>query len=49
VYLAASPEVEGVTGRYFAYRRPFPTSKAAQDDEAARRLWDISTELAGLA
>jgi NAD(P)-dependent dehydrogenase (short-subunit alcohol dehydrogenase family) len=40
IYLASSPEVEAVTGAYFFNCKPAPISKAAQDDDAARRLWD---------
>ena len=46
VWLAASPEVAGVSGQYFARRKPGALSRAAQDDEAARRLWDMSQTLA---
>ncbi len=45
VYLATSPEVEGVTGKYFYKRREKRTSKHAQDVEAAARLWKISEGL----
>jgi retinol dehydrogenase-12 len=45
VYLASSPEVDGVTGGYFFRCRPASVSRAAQDDTAARRLWDVSDEL----
>jgi NAD(P)-dependent dehydrogenase (short-subunit alcohol dehydrogenase family) len=45
VYLASSPEVDGITGEYFVKCRPAPVSKAAQDDIAARRLWDTSESL----
>ena len=48
VYLASSPEVEGITGRYFAGRRPKTASKAAYDTAAAARLWQVSAGLAGL-
>jgi len=48
VHLAVSPEVEGVTGAYFHRSRPEAPSAAAQDDEAARRLWAESEKLAGL-
>lgn len=47
IYLASSPEVEGVTGRYFVRCRPRTPSKAARDEAAARRLWDVSEQLAG--
>jgi retinol dehydrogenase 12 len=49
VYLASSPAVEGVTGKYFARQREHRTSAAARDAAAARRLWDISARMTGLA
>ena len=49
VYLASSPEVEGVSGGYFDKCRPRQPSAAACDDAAARRLWEESSRLAGLA
>jgi len=45
VYLAASPEVEGVTGRYFVGCREAQPSSRALDDRAAARLWEISERL----
>jgi NAD(P)-dependent dehydrogenase (short-subunit alcohol dehydrogenase family) len=45
IYLASSPEVEGVSGEFFQRNRPARTTAAARDDEAARRLWDVSEEL----
>jgi len=45
VYLAASPEVAGVTGRYFDRCTEQRASAAAYDDAAARRLWDESVRL----
>ena len=47
VYLASSPEVQGVTGEYFVKRKVERPSAAARDDEAARRLWEASETLAG--
>lgn len=47
VHLAVSPEVEGVTGRYFRDRRPVEPAPAAKDPEAARKLWERSEELTG--
>ncbi len=47
VYLATSAEVEGVTGKYFHDSRERRSSEAAQDLEAARRLWEVSAQLAG--
>lgn len=45
VYLASSPEVEGVTGRYFFKCRPTRTTAAADDESAALRLWEESEKL----
>jgi NAD(P)-dependent dehydrogenase (short-subunit alcohol dehydrogenase family) len=42
VWLAQSPEVSNMSGLYFADETPVPTSLAAQDLVAARRLWRIS-------
>ena len=49
IYLASSPEVEGVSGRYFANSKPKTSSRASYDTAAARRLWEVSTALVGLA
>jgi hypothetical protein len=48
VHLASSPEGAAITGRYFVKARPARQSKASRDDELARRLWDVSTELVRL-
>ena len=49
VYLASSPEVDGVSGEYFVKCKPKQPRRWAQDAEAARRLWQVSEELVGLA
>ena len=49
VYLASAPEVQGTSGLYFKRCRPALPSASAQDDGAARRLWEESARLAGLA
>jgi NAD(P)-dependent dehydrogenase (short-subunit alcohol dehydrogenase family) len=48
VYLASSAEVHGVTGRYFANRKPKKSSKGSYDTAAQARLWQISADLVGL-
>jgi NAD(P)-dependent dehydrogenase (short-subunit alcohol dehydrogenase family) len=47
VRLAASPEVEGVTGRYFDGTREARANRQAYDPQARRRLWALSEELCG--
>jgi NAD(P)-dependent dehydrogenase (short-subunit alcohol dehydrogenase family) len=49
IHLAASPEVEGVTGKYFANKREARPSRLAADPDLARRLWARSEELTGLS
>ena len=48
VWLAASDEVTGETGKYYADCQVKAPSPKALDGEAARRLWAMSGELAGL-
>ena len=48
IYLASSPEVEGVSGKYFADCREEPSSPASRDEEAQRRLWEMSEQMVGL-
>jgi NAD(P)-dependent dehydrogenase (short-subunit alcohol dehydrogenase family) len=47
VRLAASPELEGVTGRYFDGTREGRAERQAYDEEARKRLWVLSEELCG--
>ena len=49
VYLACSPDVEGVTGKYFVNERPVTSSAASYDSAAARRLWQMCEELTGMS
>lgn len=47
VYLATSPEVASVSGRYFSRCREVTPNALARDDAAARRLWEVSVALTG--
>ena len=46
VWLAASPDVAGVTGGYFYQCRPEVPTVHAQNDADGERLWKISEEIA---
>lgn len=48
LFLASSPQVGQISGAYFVKSRQVPTSPAAQDTAAQRRLWEISAALTGL-
>jgi NAD(P)-dependent dehydrogenase (short-subunit alcohol dehydrogenase family) len=46
VYLASSPQVDGITGKYFFRESMIASSEPSYDVAAARRLWEVSLELA---
>lgn len=48
IYLAASPDVEGVSGKYFYKREAIRSSAVSHDKVAARRLWEMSANMVGL-
>ena len=45
IHVAAAPELEGVSGRYFKNRKQVRPTRVAEDDEAAARLWAASEAL----
>ncbi len=49
VQLAADPALEGVTGKYFETGKEVAPSPLAQDEALARKLWDVSAAMTGLA
>jgi len=49
VYLASSPDVEGVTGRYFEYKKEKKSSAESYDEKLAAELWDRSSAMVGLS
>jgi NAD(P)-dependent dehydrogenase (short-subunit alcohol dehydrogenase family) len=49
IYVASSPELEGVTGKYFDKREPVPSSPISYDEDVAQRLWKISENLTSVA
>jgi len=48
VYLASSPEVEGISGKYFVDCEPVKTDPASYDEETAKRLWEVSAQMVDL-
>ena len=48
IYLASSPEVEGITGKYFVKHEPVESSPISRDQKVAQRLWNVSENLVGL-
>src|SRR5918994_1886153 len=48
IYLASSPEVEGLSGRYFFKKAEARSSDMSYDESTARRLWEVSAQLTKL-
>jgi NAD(P)-dependent dehydrogenase (short-subunit alcohol dehydrogenase family) len=49
VQLVADPALEGATGLYFENERPVQPAPLARDENLARRLWEVSERMTGLA
>jgi retinol dehydrogenase-12 len=49
IYLATSPRVEGVTGKYFSNCKEKSSNKESYDLGVARRLWDVSAQMTGVS
>ena len=47
-YLASSPEVAGVSGKYFEKKTAVSSSAISYDEAAQKRLWEISADMVGL-
>ena len=45
IYLATSPEVEGVSGKYFVKKKATPSAKQMYNEAMAKRLWALSVEM----
>ncbi|MBX3064799.1 MAG: SDR family oxidoreductase [Anaerolineae bacterium] len=48
LWLATSPDLEGVTGKYFVRRQDTRSSDISYDQGVQRRLWEASARLVGL-
>ncbi|MEN6523746.1 MAG: SDR family oxidoreductase [Anaerolineaceae bacterium] len=45
IYLASSPEMEGVSGKYFVNCKPVASSAVSYDRAASHRIWEIGAQL----
>jgi len=45
IYVASSPEVEGVSGEYFYNCKPTHSSKESYNESNAAKLWDLSLKM----
>ena len=50
IYLATSPEVENVSGKYYdEYKNPMKSSRKSYKQDIQQKLWELSEKLTGLA
>ncbi len=49
IYLASSPDVDGVTGKYFVKSVPRRSAAISYDEALQKQLWEESARLVGLA
>jgi retinol dehydrogenase-14 len=49
IHVASAPELLGVSGLYFANSQPRRSSERSYDEAVAAQLWQVSSELVGLA
>lgn len=48
IYLASSPEVEGMTGKVFYHSKELRSSQRSYDVALQKRMWQVSEELTGM-
>ena len=48
IYLASSPEIEGVTGKYFVKSIPIRSAPISYDETLQRQLWEESAKLVNI-
>jgi hypothetical protein len=49
LFLATSPDVEGVSGKYFANMKEKRSAEESYNEAEMGKLWDVSMRLCGLA
>ena len=45
IYLASSPDMDGISGQFFVNRKPKAANKVAYDTDMTARLWRVSADL----
>ena len=47
IYLASSPDVEGITGKYWIKKEQRDSSENSYNEEDAKKLWNITAKITG--
>jgi len=48
IYLSSSPDVKGVTGKYWSNKKSSKSSAISYDRDQQQRLWEVSEDITGL-
>jgi retinol dehydrogenase 12 len=48
IYLASSPQVEGISGKYFIKKKAVQSSQISYNREISQQLWEVSEQMTGL-
>jgi hypothetical protein len=48
IYVASSPEIEGVSGKYFIKKKAVKSAEVSYDEAISKRLWQISEQTVNL-
>jgi len=48
IYLASSPDVENISGKYYIDKKKAKSKDITYDESIAKRLWDVCTDLTNL-
>ena len=48
IYLASSPEVKGITGKYWVDKQQKRSSNSSYDEHSQEKLWQLSEQLVGI-
>ncbi|WP_413310294.1 SDR family oxidoreductase [Bacillus sp. 1P10SD] len=49
VFLASSPEVDGISGKYFVKKKPVNSNPISYDEITSAKLWEVSAKMTKLA
>ena len=49
VFLATSPDIKNITGKYYSKMNMVPSSEESYNEENAKRLWKVSLKMTGLS
>jgi NAD(P)-dependent dehydrogenase (short-subunit alcohol dehydrogenase family) len=49
IWLATSPEIEGISGKYYSNKKEIRSIRSSYNIEIQKKLWDVSEKLTGIS